>query len=119
MLHEHGSEMLWPARAEMDKCFHVSPLIDMQARYRFKFNKPGNRIAVSIEEHQDDALMLVATQTGEKFELTDMNLLRAFVRTPLMTFKVMTAIHWQALKIWLRGATFYKRPTPPKEQVTS
>jgi hypothetical protein len=35
-----------------------------------------------------------------------------------MTFKVMAAIHWQALKIWLRGAPFFPKPEPPVEKVT-
>ena len=111
--------MPWPARAEMDKCFHVSPLIDMQARYRFRLSKPGERLAVAIQESQHGELMLVATQSGERRPLRDMSLLRALLRTPFMTFKIMLAIHWQALKAWLRGAPFFSKPEPPEEQVTS
>jgi DUF1365 family protein len=111
--------MEWPARAELEKRFHVSPLIGMQARYRFRLGRPAQRLALSIEEFEHGNLMLVATQTGEMRPLTDLQLLRALMRTPLMTFKVIGAIHWQALKIWLRGAPFFRKPTPPEEQVTS
>ena len=51
LLHEQGSAMPWPARAELDKCFHVSPLIGMQGRYRFRLDKPEDRLAVTIEEY--------------------------------------------------------------------
>jgi DUF1365 family protein len=119
LLHAQGQAMPWPARAELDKRFHVSPLIGMQARYRFRLSKPDQRLAVTIEEFQDGSPMLIATQTGSMQALNDRSLLLALLRTPLMTFKVITAIHWQALKIWLRGAPFFRKPEPPEEQVTS
>jgi DUF1365 family protein len=119
LLNRQGQTMPWPARAELDKCFHVSPLIDMQARYRFRLGKPAQRLSVVIEEFQAGELMLVATQTGEMRPLTDAHLLLALLRTPFMTVKIIAAIHWQALKIWLRGAPFFSKPEPPEEQVTS
>jgi hypothetical protein len=119
LLHHQGDAMPWPVRTELPKAFHVSPLIGMQASYRFRLSRPSERLAISIEELQDGARMLVASQTGKVRPLTDWQLSRALVRTPLMTFKVMAAIHWQALKIWLRGAPFFSKPEPPKEQVTS
>jgi DUF1365 family protein len=119
LLHRRGETMDWPVRAELDKRFHVSPLIGMQARYRFRLSRPAERLVLGIEEFQEGKRMLVATQSGEMRPLTDAQLLRAFIRTPLMTFKVVFAIHWQALKILLRGAPFYRKPTPPEEQVTS
>ncbi len=119
LLQQQGEAMTWPARAELAKCFHVSPLIGMQARYRFRLGQPAGRLDVSIEEFQEDRLMLVATQTGEMQPLTDAQLLRALLRTPFMTLKVISAIYWQALKIWLRGAPFFRKPKPPEEQVTS
>ena len=119
LLHRQGEAMDWPARAELAKRFHVSPLIGMQARYRFRLSRPGQRLAVSIEESQEGRRMLIATQTGEMRPLTDRQLLRALLRTPLMTFKVVAAIHWQALRIWLRGAPLFRKPEPPEEQTTS
>jgi len=101
-----------------DKVFHVSPLIGMQARYRFRLAEPGERLAVLIREYQDDRLMLVASQSGEGITLSDQALLRAFRRTPLMTLKVIAAIHWQALKIWLRGAPYFPKPAPPAQEIT-
>lgn len=119
LLHQQGGAMAWPARADMEKRFHVSPLIDMQARYRFKLSEPDDRLAVSIQEYQAGKLMLIAAQSGEMRPLDDRQLLRALLRTPLLSLKVIAAIHWQALKIWLRGAPFYHKPEPPKEHVSS
>jgi DUF1365 family protein len=118
LLADAGRPIDWPLRQESVKCFHVSPLIGMEARYQFRLSEPGDRLAVLIREYQDDRLMLVATQTGPGEPLNDRALLRALARTPLMTFKVMVAIHWQALKIWLRGAKFFPKPEPPRHEVT-
>ncbi|MES9940229.1 MAG: DUF1365 domain-containing protein [Candidatus Thiodiazotropha sp. 6PLUC2] len=119
LIHNHGETLSWPVKAVKEKRMHVSPLIGMQAKYHFSFKKPGDRIGVVINEYQDNRLMLTASQSGVSHALDDRNLLAALVRTPLMTFKVMAAIHWQALKIWLRGAPFFPKPRPPKEQISS
>lgn len=115
-----GSEPIdWPLRSSAAKCFHVSPLMDMQGGYRFRLSRPDRHIAVLIRQHDEHGrLKLVATQSGEGMPLTDKALLRALLRTPLMTFKVMAAIHWQALKIWLGGARYFPKPEPPRQEVT-
>ncbi len=118
LLHNDGRPMNWPARAEKDKVFHVSPLIDMDCAYRFRFAQPGERLSVVIEQFQQDKHLLTAAQTGRGLEINDRNLLRALLRTPLMSFKVMWAIHWQALKIWLRGARFHAKPPLPTQEIT-
>jgi predicted NAD/FAD-binding protein len=60
----------------------------------------------------------LASQQGEGHALNDERLLAALIQFPLMTLKVMAAIHWQALKIWLRGAPFFPKPPPPVEKLT-
>lgn len=107
-----------PLRDAANKCFHVSPLIGMDAQYRFRLAVPDERLSVLIREYQDGRLMLVASQTGQGVPLNDRTLLRAWLRTPLATLKVVAAIHWQALKIWLRGAPFFPKPSPPRNEVT-
>jgi DUF1365 family protein len=118
LLADGGEPIGWPLRRSAEKCFHVSPLIGMAADYRFRLSRPGDKLSVLIREYQDDRLMLVASQSGAGKPLSDSALLKAFLRTPLMTFKVMAAIHWQALKIWLRGARFFPKPEPPRQEVT-
>lgn len=109
---EHpGAPMQWPIRAGARKAFYVSPLMDMQGGYRFRIGEPGAQLAVLIRQHDDDGrLKLVATQTGWGEPLTDAALSRARRRAPLMTAKVIAAIHWQALKIWLKGTPFVPKP---------
>jgi DUF1365 family protein len=108
----------WPLRAGHDKDFHVSPFIEMQARYEFRLSRPDRRLAVGIREFRGDDLMLVATQTGERRPFTSAELLLQGLRVPVQTLKVLAAIHWQALKIWLRGARFHRKPAPPLEEVS-
>jgi DUF1365 family protein len=118
LLHEQGRPMPWPARGGAEKRFHVSPLMGMEGHYEFRLERPGDRLGVLIRQFTPDGLMLVASQNGEGRALSDRGLLRALARTPLMTFKVMAAIHWQALRIWLRGASFFPKPEPPHNEVS-
>lgn len=119
LLADGGRPMDWPLRGQATKCFHVSPLMDMLGSYQFRLPEPTDRLAVVIRQYDDDGrLKLVATETGHGEPLTDAALARAFRRTPLLTFKVMAAIHWQALKIWLRGGRYFPKPAPPAQEVT-
>jgi hypothetical protein len=118
LLGDGGRPLPWPVEASLDKAFHVSPLIGMEARYGFRIARPGERLSVLIREYQDGRLMLVASQQGRGYRLRDRHLASALLRIPFMTLKVMAAIHWQALKIWLKGAPFFPKPQPPLEKVT-
>ena len=118
LLHRHGEPMEWPVCHSHAKGFHVSPFVGMQADYRFRFSRQGDDSSIVIHEYQDKALMLVAVQRGSHRPLDDSNLLRAALAYPFLTLKVVAMIHWQALKIWLGGATFHPKPEPPREEVT-
>jgi hypothetical protein len=118
LLHDNGAPLAWPVRQARAKCFHVSPFVGMQAEYRFRLSEPGERLEIGIRELQDDRLMLVAAQVGRAEPFTSASLLRALLAVPFLTLKVMAMIHWQALKIWLRGATYFPKPTPPREEVS-
>ena len=95
-----------------DKGFFVSPFLDMDQRYAFTLHPPGERLAVKIRQRNADGPWLIATQNGDRRPLTDRELLRAWAGHPLMSFKVIGAIHWQALRLWWRGATFYRYRGP-------
>jgi DUF1365 family protein len=118
LLHAAGKAMRWPAHARANKLFHVSPLLSMHCDYRFLFFEPGADLKVVIRQRENGELRLIASQTGNARPLTDRALLRALIRTPLMPFKVIAAIHWQALKIWLRGGRFHKKPVSPLSPVS-
>ncbi len=108
----------WPLRDSHAKDFHVSPFIDMRARYEFRLSRPDARLRVAIREFRDDRLMLVATQTGEQCRFATSELVLQTLRVPFQTLKVIAAIHWQALKIWLKGGRFHRKPPPPFEEIS-
>ena len=118
LLHNNGQPYGEEILAQKNKNFHVSPFINMHAEYRFKFDQPDDELKIIINEYQDQNLMLTATQIGKKIPLTNKNLLKQFFSLPLMTMKIMLMIHWQALKIWLRGGQYHKKPSAPKEDYT-
>jgi DUF1365 family protein len=115
VLHDHGSTMEWPVRKHQPKKLHVSPFIGMEAEYQFRLSAPGDALTVVIREYQNGELMLAATQNGSRHDMTDRMLLRLVTTMPLMTLMVIVRIHWQALKIWVKGAPFHTKPLPPKE----
>jgi DUF1365 family protein len=95
------------------KILHVSPFIGMSARYDFRILPPGKVVRLRINETEGGEPLLAATFVGEATPLDTPNLARCLVRFPLMTLKVMAAIHWQALKLWVKGARFRASPPPP------
>lgn len=113
-----GVDAAWPVREQCQKQFHVSPFIEMDAQYHFCLDEPGERLRVLIKEYQDEQLLLVASQTGVAQALTTASLLRQLLRVPLQTVRVLVGIHWQALKIWLRGTPFNSKPAPPVKEVS-
>lgn len=105
-------------RASKAKNMHVSPFINMQATYHFRLTQPGKKLTVMIREEQEGELMLVAGQHGHSKPITTGTLLMIFFSIPLMTFKVVAMIHWQAIKIYFKGGKFHKRPAPPTEETS-
>ena len=102
-----GSDTL---RFGLDKQFHVSPFMDMDHRYRWDFSRPADRLWVNMQNHTANGRYFDATLMLKRIPLTGIALARATAAYPLMTFKVFTAIHFQALKLWLKGAPYYPHP---------
>ncbi|HEX2528057.1 MAG TPA: DUF1365 domain-containing protein [Geminicoccus sp.] len=99
-----------------DKDFFVSPFIGMTARYRFRVAPPEQRFSLAIRQTVPEGLQLLASQTGERWPLSDRELLRALVWAGPVTFKVITGIHWEALRLWWRGAAFGGPSTVPVDK---
>ncbi len=85
------------------KAFYVSPFLDMDLRYDFAVNQPAGRLTVSIRASRDQELVLIACLAAKRRELTNVALLRLLITMPAATFKVTAAIHWEALRLWLKG----------------
>lgn len=101
------------------KEFYVSPFLDMDMTYDFRVAPPGKRVSVVVAADDKRGAVLVASLSGERRALTDRALAAIFFSLPLMTLKVMAAIHWEALKIWWKGMRLYPRPPAPRHAVTS
>lgn len=118
LLASNGSPMPYMQPYETEKCFHVSPFFDLVGRYRFTLSEPDAKLRVLIHETREGLPILDATLAAEQRDLSDGNVLKQVLMLPLMTFKVVAGIHWEALKIWLRGARFHTKPDAPKLDVT-
>lgn len=90
-------------RQSCRKAFHVSPFIGMDAEYRFRILPPGESVAIVIREEDRDGLLLAASFRGDRVPLTGRSLAGCLAAFPLMTLKVVAAIHWHALRLWLKG----------------
>ncbi len=97
-------------RHDQPKEFFVSPFIGMDQTYRFTVRPPGERLSVRIKQADANGDYLIATQNGDAVPLTDAALARLALATPWTSVKVIVAIHWQALRLWLKGAKFLGHP---------
>lgn len=118
LLASDGGPLPYEQEHHKDKCFHVSPFFDLVGRYRFRLTEPGERLRVAIHETREGTPILDATLAAERQVLGDGAILKLALAMPLMTLKVVAGIHWEALKIWLRGGRFHRKPPPPQWGVT-
>ncbi len=100
------------------KKFHVSPFIEMNCIYFFRLLKPGNKISVIIDLNDPVGKVLYASQDGIKSELNNGNLLKSYLKHPLMTFKIIIAIHYEAFKLWTKGIKFIKKKIKINNNIT-
>lgn len=100
-------------RQQRTKIFHVSPFIDMGTVYNFRVLPPGKAIRLRIHETERGEPLLAATFGGEAETLRTAALAKYLLKIPFMTWKIMAGIHWEALKLWLKGAKFRSSPPPP------
>ena len=75
----------------------------MKTFYNFRLIKPGKKINVLIKQSDEKGLLLIARQTGKRLNLTSKNLFFEFLNHPLMSAKVILAIHFEAFRLWLKG----------------
>ncbi len=105
-------------RQACDKGFYVSPFMDMDLHYDFRIRPPGEAVQVMVDTSDAESCILTASFVGEREEITDKALWRAWRQHPWMTVGVLAAIHWEALKIWLRGEKIRTRGPAPAWPVT-
>jgi len=100
------------------KKFHVSPFIEMNCKYFFRLLKPGEKISVIIDQYQTDEKILYASQDGQRVDFNTKELIKSYLKHPLMTFKIISAIHFEAFKLWLKGIKFIRKKIKIKNNIT-
>jgi DUF1365 family protein len=107
-----------PIRQTTAKMFHVSPFMDMDMTYAFRVVPPADRLGIAITGTDGDGPIITAALAADRTALTDRALLRAFASYPLVTFKVVGGILWEAIRLWMKGVPVRHRPPPPDRNVT-
>ena len=101
-----------------EKKFHVSPFIEMDCNYFFRILNPDQKLSVVIDQYDQEGKILFASQDGERSALTSKNLMNSYLKHPLMTFKIISAIHFEAFKLWFKGIKYIKKKFKIKNNIT-
>lgn len=115
--HDDLREITKAEKLKAQKIFHVSPFQDIAGGYTFRFDIQPDSIGIWID-FSDDGNGLIATLTGQRKPLTNAGILRSMLRRPFGSRRVLALIHWQALKLWWKGAGYRPRPDPPVDEVS-
>ncbi|MEO8382228.1 MAG: DUF1365 domain-containing protein [Acidobacteriota bacterium] len=98
------------------KYFYISPFIALDVDLRLRLAVPGERLGIVIDDLQDGRHLLRASMTGKRVPLTPARLAWFSIKYPLLTVKVIAAIHWQAVRLWLKGVPFLRKGDRPDLQ---
>lgn len=96
------------------KEMYVSPFVPMECTYDFSISPPDENVRVAINEKDAEGPLLFASFAGKRRELSDRRLLISLLTYPLMTLKIMGGIHWEALRLWLKGNPIYRHKAANK-----
>lgn len=118
LLHNRGDVLDWSKRSSAIKVFHVSPFIEMDARYEFHFTRPGDTLSVSIYDYVKSELLLVAGVALRRREIDDGTLLRTVLRYGPMSLRAWLLIHLQAIRIFSKRIRYVPRTPPPDEETS-
>lgn len=102
-----------------EKVFHVSPFMPVDGHYRFAFSWSDGSFGARIDLHDGEGLILSTSMAGKREAVTSWRLVRSLAANPLLMFKVLGLIHYQAALLWVKGVRHFRKPPPPAEQVTS
>ena len=101
-----------------NKKFYVSPFMEMETFYNFRLLRPGENLNIFIKQRDDKGTLLTACQVGKKLEMSSKNLFFQFLKHPLMAFKVILAIHFEAFRLWSKGIKHVKKKIKIKNNLS-
>jgi len=114
LLQDEQQALPWGKTFHSGKQFYVSPFFDVKGRYQFRFMRQEQgsvqRQVSRIEYFEEETCSLMTSISGQERAITFRSKLHAFFNYPMLTFGVIVKIHWQALKLLIKGAKFYKKP---------
>jgi DUF1365 family protein len=96
---------------------HVSPFQPVEGGYEFRFDISTTRVGIFIDYTSQQG-GLIATLAGPRAPLSNASILGFCMKRPFGSRRVLGLIHWQALKLWWKGAGFRNRPEPPTREVS-
>jgi hypothetical protein len=103
-------------RLRAPKHFYVSPFSDLDVEFDFKLSAPGAQLELHIDDCVGDRRTLLSAVTGRREDLTTGRLAWLTLKYPLLTLKVITLIHWHALRLWLMRLPFHRKEVNPHLQ---
>ncbi len=103
---------------EAEKSFHVSPFMDVSGRYRFTLRAPDGKLRVTVENWNEGQRSHMANINAIEWPANTASLARLALMQPFSSLGVTVGIHWQALKIWIRGAAYRPKPEAPERAAT-
>ena len=124
LLHKDSGEVLRSGETlSSKKVFHVSPFCAVRGDYHFRFLFPqdsssGKNNVCRIELHEDGQPLINTSISGISRPLSRASIMLALLHYPLMSLGVIFRIHWQALKLWVKGVPFHSKPKPPELEVS-
>lgn len=110
--HQHGST--W--RFNPAKKMHVSPFMPMEVEYDWTLAQPAERLTVFMANSRDGKRFFDAAMMLERREITGWSLMGVLARFPFQTSRIILAIHWQALRLWLKRCPVYAHPVKKQER---
>ena len=101
-----------------DKVFHVSPFFHVLGKYYFRFHYSEEKIAVWLDYETEEGILLKTALTGRRISLNSYNILKIYIKIPLVTLRTLGLIHWQAAKLLFKRIRYVPKPPPPTEEIS-
>lgn len=117
LLHDAGRPLPDGVELSAGKAFHVSPFCTVEGSYRFRFRRERAVQLARIDYDDAHGELLLTSLSGKAQPWTAAQLLLAFLRMPWLTLGVIARIHWQALRLWLKGVPFVGARAPQPSPV--